>query len=339
LSVFKAKQLIKRVLGGSFKQNVLKNIRVSDKHLILTYHRVSEEMPGRYADSALWVTSGALDMHLRQLQKVFDVVPLSTLLAFPKSDRGLCSITFDDGWIDTYEVAFPLLKKYGVPATVFVPTDLIGKADGFWFENLAVLAGQVDENGKESQFVRYFNRLVPAWHPKALNEESMSGLVNHLKHFPADILAGLVGEAYEALHLARAGRKVTIGWEEIAEMGKYNISFAPHGSNHFILPTLSTDLKRQEIDLPLAVFRERGIPAEPVFSYPNGDWDHESINYLAESGYKGAVTTRLGCNTSRTHPYLLNRIDLHEHISNTPGLFWFRILQAVIARNRTVCGH
>jgi peptidoglycan/xylan/chitin deacetylase (PgdA/CDA1 family) len=298
----------------------------------LTYHRVGKELPGGFAEPGLWVTSSTLEMHFQQLKNEFHVVPLATLLNASANDEKLCSVTFDDGWNDTYEVAFPLLKKYEIPATVFVPVGLIGKSNCFWFESLVDLADKTAKRGLELQFVEYFNMIIPAWNKKILNQNSLSNLLLLLKRMPADNLDNLMKEGYRALNINPDLKRLVIDWDEISEMNEHNVRFAPHGSGHFILPNLSSDLKREEIITPLGIFRENGISAEPIFSYPNGDWDEDSIEYLKEAGYKGAVTTRLGGNTYRTNPYLLNRIDIHDQISATPGLFWFRIYQGMVSR-------
>ena len=75
----------------------------------------------------MYVTTDAFAEHLRFLTDHFRVLPLPALLdawqaGSIDSREPHCVITFDDGWVDTFEQAFPLLQKYQLPATVFVPT-------------------------------------------------------------------------------------------------------------------------------------------------------------------------------------------------------------------------
>jgi hypothetical protein len=81
---------------------------------------------------------------------------------------------------------------------------------------------------------------------------------------------------------------------------------------------------------------DKRIGLHPVFSFPNGNWDAESIRYLMEAGYVAAVTTQPGFNTSATCPFLLNRIGLHEYISDTPDLLWFSIFQSILAGSKSL---
>ena len=119
-----------------------------------------------------------------------------------------------------------------------------------------------------------------------------------------------------------------IDWGHVSEMGQYGITFGSHGLHHYILTTLDNTLKKVEIAESLNKLKKKTNATIPVFSYPNGDWDKASIDLIMEAGYLGALTTKLGCNNYQTPPYLLNRIGLHEYISHTPDLFWFRIFQA-----------
>jgi hypothetical protein len=82
----------------------------------------------------------------------------------------------------------------------------------------------------------------------------------------------------------------------------------------------------------LDVLHHADVAVALFFSYPNGDWDDEAVSLVKAAGYKGAVTTELGCNGASTNPYLLRRVALHEDISRTSPLLWFRIFQALTAR-------
>lgn len=102
---------------------------------ILCYHRLGSRVskmtlaPGTFADQ--------LDFLARN---GYTVVRLSALVDFLTGKRPLprrsVVITFDDGYASTYHHAFPLLKRYGFPATVFVYTDFIGSRDGLSWQQL-----------------------------------------------------------------------------------------------------------------------------------------------------------------------------------------------------------
>lgn len=321
-----------KLCGGYSFRKVLPHYLKSKQgfSIILMYHRVVGQLPEGYHDPAMFVRGDSFDMHIREIKQFFRIVPLRELVGYCGSEN-LCAITFDDGWDDTYGSAFPILRKYDVPATVFISGNLIGKNGSFWFENLIDLANKVRDAGKASAFLQYFHLLIPDWGPLHLDSEMICNLVQHLKKLPADNLSNLIMKAYEELGLALNKSRLVMCWEEVREISGNGISFAPHGLNHLILPTLDSTTKCKEIRESLNALRENDIDAIPIFSYPNGDWDNESIDCLIDEGYLAAVTTKLGYNTTKTDRHLLNRIGLHEFICNTPGLFWFRIFQAMLA--------
>lgn len=79
------------------------------------------------------VSPESFEKQLRYLKKhKYRVIPLDEMIELNRSAKdltGTVSLTFDDGYLDFYVTAFPLLKKYALPATLFVPTGLINKPD------------------------------------------------------------------------------------------------------------------------------------------------------------------------------------------------------------------
>jgi peptidoglycan/xylan/chitin deacetylase (PgdA/CDA1 family) len=110
------------------------------------------------------------------------------------------------------------------------------------------------------------------------------------------------------------------------------MTFGSHGVNHRILTFLGSTTKRKEIVQSMEMLRNRNIPVVPWFSYPNGNWDEESVRLLSEAGYKGATTTQLGCCHQKNNPFLMSRVGLHDFISHTPSLLWFRLFQAIVRK-------
>lgn len=100
--------------------------------LVLCYHAVSKDWP---ADLA--VTPGSLDDQLRYLLgRGYRATTFTEALSRPAAGRTL-SVTFDDGFQSVLELAFPILQRLGVPATIFVPTAFVGATSGLSWPGIA----------------------------------------------------------------------------------------------------------------------------------------------------------------------------------------------------------
>ena len=99
--------------------------------VVLMYHRVLDDAEYRRTASspAIVVRRSTFERQLRVLQRHFRVLSADELRACIAAGRPLpprsCVITFDDGWIDTYRHAWPLLREFRMPAIVFVPVSFI----------------------------------------------------------------------------------------------------------------------------------------------------------------------------------------------------------------------
>jgi peptidoglycan/xylan/chitin deacetylase (PgdA/CDA1 family) len=160
--------------------------------------------------------------------------------------------------------------------------------------------------------------------------ENVCDLVYKLKHFSPDKIEQLIDQAYMDFHMHPPSQRTLMNWGEVSEMGRDGIAFGAHGLHHNILTVLDQTGKRREIIGSFDFLKTNRVKFSPFFSYPNGNWDDESLSIISESGYLGAVTTRLGNNNSQTSPFLLRRVGIHEDIANSPPLFWYRLFQAAL---------
>jgi peptidoglycan/xylan/chitin deacetylase (PgdA/CDA1 family) len=99
---------------------------------ILMYHRVAEPPADPWA---LCVSPANFAEQMAVLRTIATPVRLADLCTM-EPDGPLVAVTFDDGYADNLYAARPILERYDVPATVFVSTDHIGNADGFWWDRL-----------------------------------------------------------------------------------------------------------------------------------------------------------------------------------------------------------
>jgi hypothetical protein len=122
---------------------------------ILAYHRVlSEKALGRdyFIQPGMYVRNDVFEKQMQFLTENFQIISLMELLnhwAEGTWDHGkrYCVITLDDGWLDNYVYAYPILRKYQIPATIFLPTALIGTNQWLWPDKMGYLLTHYSGNG------------------------------------------------------------------------------------------------------------------------------------------------------------------------------------------------
>lgn len=320
------KKIGKTIIGFIFKKmlsSLQKNLKI-----IVMYHRVVEKIPENLHDPNLFITSDTLHLHITEIIRHFDIVPLETLVCGENNVKRACALTFDDGWNDNYDIAFPVLRRNNVTATVFLPVNNIGTEDWFWFEHLFFLAN-VSKLSIESQteFLLHFKSVVPSWNPEKICILSLLELSELMKYQPSLLINKFIESAYKRLKINHPSGKILVDWNQVNEMGRNGISFGSHGLQHDILPLLDKHLKKKAVVDSLAILREKTDFSIPFFSYPNGNWDLDTVEYLKTAGYHGATITKNGC-VKQSDPYLLRRIGCSEKSSNTANLLWFQLAKA-----------
>lgn len=114
-----ARPLARRYLGWRNRQRIV----------VLLYHRVSDA----FRDS-LTVGIEQFDAHMDWLRRHHELVSVADIIhgnAPRNTARPVVAVTFDDGYLDNYEHAVPILLRHQVPAAFFVSTGMIGTTDGF----------------------------------------------------------------------------------------------------------------------------------------------------------------------------------------------------------------
>jgi len=285
--------------------------------LILCYHRVNDEV-----HSCLQPTKvAAFEKQMRYLSKVYHPVPLEKVVhhlreGTPPPPKSI-ALTFYDGYRDNYENAYPILKKYGIPATIFLTTGYIGTGEIPWWERVYQCLNQVETGGFTLE------KLEPLPLQAPFDKKSIHRLIRRLKQFDEDeknrAIADIISQCEKQVDLPSEGaglsrlsastsqQALMLSWEEVREMRNNGISFGAHTLTHPLLTHVPPEQARKEIDLSKNSIEEQIGEGVLVFAYPGGDFDASIARMVQDAGYSAAVSMNPGRNRLRTNVYVLKR--------------------------------
>lgn len=302
------------------------------------YHRITP--PTETIQAGMYVTPETFEQHLQLLAKYFKVISLTEFHSYlgnkqeNSSDKPLCVITFDDGWKDFHDSAYPLLEKYNFPATVFLPTNFIDSDIKFWTDDFAHLLVNrratsfkqtVDDN--KLDIIDYLDKLSGSF-----DTQLEAGLA-YLKKFSAAEIKEILLVLSDVWQVDPGNvERDFLNWREISEMRESGlVAFGSHTVNHQILTTVEEEVVRSELDDSRKTLLERNMFDDSCisFCYPNGNYTREIADLVGASGYDLAVTTQKGWNHVTADKFTLKRIGIHEDISSTDALFACRIAELI----------
>lgn len=289
---------------------------------ILNYHRVLslERVACDSVEAGMYVTPASFKLHLEILRDYFHVMPLSEMvdriLEGRSLPRGACSITFDDGWRDNHEEAFPELRRAGLPATVFVVTEKVGTEGAFWPDEVCRRLAPLSAPDR-SELARSLG--APPGRADA------DGLIAHLKEL-SEAERRMPLERLRAATLAPADSdRELMSWEELAELRDEGFEVESHGATHAILTGLDPAAADVELRTSLDRLRERGFGHNALFAYPSGRHDARLHRLVAEAGYRAALVLDGRLASIASPPMAIPRLGVHEGIGRSRWEFLCKI--------------
>ncbi len=275
---------------------------------IFNYHRVCHVSNNR--NHYLELTQAVSEQHLRFIKNNFVTVSLTKGMQEINKEtaRGVyATITIDDGYLDNYTYAYPLLKKYNIPATIFLTTDFINGKQMFWWDKVLNIVSSMEPNELEiyidsekyhfnlngqvnrRDIAKYINTIL-----MAKDEKVIKATVKWLE------------DEYKAAE--KAGGYPILGWKEIREMKEGGISFGSHTKTHRNLCLLRDDEILAELkDSKKAI--EDALDMEiSEFAYPFGIFDERVKRLVRQAGFSCARTILQAYNTKDTDMYYLNAV-------------------------------
>ena len=323
------RQVGAQLLYSSGLLELIAQHRLAGRCAVLTYHRVLDESRARLANSnpGIVVSDKIFEMHMRTLRDRFNPVSLSQFQSWLDDQVSLppqsCLVTFDDGWLDNFEVAYPILKKYDIPACIFLPVRYISSADMFWQEEILMrLAAMASDTGGETAAQLKSLIGIPD-DERVVSTDDLQQFVTNLKSLSYVELDKVIHNIRTATasyaNVSHYNRYLS--WEHVAEMKASGIEFASHGVSHRILSKLAASQCREELIQSRAELRDHlGEPVSAI-AYPNGGFSKDVIDEARKAGFSTGFTTRPGHATPQTDPLLVPRINIHSGNSDSEARF------------------
>ncbi|HEY6403972.1 MAG TPA: polysaccharide deacetylase family protein [Blastocatellia bacterium] len=309
--------------------------------LILTYHRFSAD--GHDDDGKTPARQFA--KQLEYLTANYDVVPLSRMVEritagdpFPSH---LAAVTIDDGYRDAYDIAYPLLRRYRVPATLFVVTEFANRRDWIWTDKTRFLTQQAAPQRLTMKIRKSEMRLdLNGARSRRNSSEHINSII---KRLPDELKEEAIRSLSLALGVAIPWTPPeefsSVTWDQAREMDANGVEIGSHTLTHPILTKVGDERLRRELHDSKSQLEEVLGRQVDLFCYPNGDNDERVQNEVERAGYQAAVTVVNGLNQQGDDPLLLRRVhterDFTHFLQSTSGFERLKNRLRVIASNPT----
>jgi peptidoglycan/xylan/chitin deacetylase (PgdA/CDA1 family) len=300
---------------------------------VLTYHRVDEPDARPDLDPGLISATPAMfDEQMNYLASHYQVISMAELLDARRSGAALpprsVMVTVDDAYCDFESNAWPILKKYGIPVTLFVPTgfpDMPNRA--FWWDRLHQAVRGMDQSWHFATRRGRTGRLDSGERRRVHQR-----LKNWIKSLPHDRAMACIERICEASGTAKSKSHV-LGWESLRRLAGEGVTLAAHSQTHPLMNRLTADEARWEAAGSLRDLQREIGPTLPVFAYPGGGFDELVVQALRTERFALAFTTARGMNDlQHADPLRLRRINVGAR-TNQP-VFSAQLLPWLVHLNR-----
>jgi peptidoglycan/xylan/chitin deacetylase (PgdA/CDA1 family) len=252
--------------------SLIRGLGIWNGVLVFAYHRVG--LVDNLYDSGVWDASPQMfDKQLHFLKKEFDVIAPDELETAVRMGRGrYVLLTFDDGYRDNFDEAFPILKRHGLPATFFVTTGFLDSRRISWWDEIAWM---VHASPKSELRTNGWLHGALSLKPEERKRTTVT-LINLYKSLPRDSAHALMdslAQATESGRHQRDGNEFWMTWDNVRQLQTAGMHIGGHTVNHPLLARMSADEQESEIvGCKDRIESELGLPMR-YFSYPDGGRD------------------------------------------------------------------
>lgn len=303
---------------------------------VVMYHYVRDLTNSRYPDIK-GMDYPLFKEQIKFFKKNFNIVTMEQVIdAWNSPTENLPEnallLTFDDGYIDNYLAAFPVLKENGIQGSFFIPgktftenvlldvnkvhfilasapidelvqdvfrqLDICRERDGLLASNEELFHEYAVANRFDSKETIFVKRILQTAIPEKLRNMISSELFKKYVGVPEDVFA----------------RELYMNRDQIRCMKQEGMFIGLHGYDHYWLGNLSEEQMKTDIHKSLEIMDEFIDKDAWVLNYPYGSYNENVINYISQNGCKLAMTTEVRIADSRMdNPYMIPRLDCNDY--------------------------
>ena len=315
--------LYKRIMRQAVRSKLLLNIfwKKRPKGLYcFNFHRIGDWKVTPFDPCVYSCDESKFEQHVKFIQQNFRIVSIKEVCNIIENNveitEHLALITFDDGYIDNYQLAYPILKKYNISATFFITTSLTGGLDIPWWDEMAWHIKQLPKmdlrlqgwpkhvsinKSVSKKDIRQVLRYVKQSHQKVEQQLNELRLISKLE--------------YDEDNKSR----LFMSWSELDEMQQNGMEIGAHSHSHEIFSKLEESELQYELSHSKALIEKNLNTKVRALSYPVGNmdtYDKNMFDEISQQGYKLAFTFCPVLNTNiNKFRFELGRFSVDESFS------------------------
>jgi len=334
------RELVARLSAAAGVTRMLESMPKQRVLLIINYHRIGNAAETPYDSGVFSCTADQLESQIEYIKQHCRIATLDEAVGIANGRAALSEpailITFDDGYIDNYQLAFPILRRYGVQGVFFLPTAFVGTGRLPWWDVIAYI---VKRSRKTKIHINYPEPMI-----FDSDRDGMENCVMRISNLYKQPSMNDGERFLEALESACDSSRPLgdtdrcfLSFDEAREMQQGGMTFGSHTHTHELLARMPAERQREEISISKEILQSELRTDIDTLAYPVGlphTFSQDTIRALRETGYQAAFSFYGGFNRpGKIQPFDIRRVSvagpsesrfrLQTSVGLLTGSYWF----------------